>query len=813
MEITQLKRFIELNSPILFLGAGFNAGLMKDNKSIPLGDSLKIELIEVLESNGINDKWEEYSLQDISEIYIDELGNISFSEFLVNRFSGYKPSQNQLKLTNYSWKKIYTTNIDDVIENIFDKNDIRFIIQNSKNRRRNTNNVTEIIKLHGCVRNHSEGFVFSKLDYFSNFNNDFRFSSLSQDLIYEPFIIVGSNFEEDHISAMLKQIMDANKVTQVQNKTFLITPSLNAKTQRYLNKINGIWLQHNADDFLNIIGDINIQRQEKINIQIKNTGFLHVNPSLANVNREYKTNLYWGEHPTWDDISNNLDIINTAILNKVKNELINTQKHIALIGNRCSGKSTLLKRIGYMLVQKEYSVWEYKEDIFAWSSWCYHINRNKHNTKYALLVDDASRFYFDIRKLFKAIDADTNLLLVTTSSAYLHYKKKYALAEDQLCEIIVGKPNEQFIIDTHSKLTELGLLGELRKIDDVEGRINKLKEYSDISSMLFSITYGDGFKKRFEDIFTNNITNSTCKKIIQLLYIFDILDISYLPHDLLIKISKDDNDLQIRDLTDIIREKERRGYSLRNTYFRQLISTTLHENTSLSLIKEIVNIVAPNIDEGVESIHKEIFTMLIRPKEVVKRLKINKYKFLQMLYSIRELYDWSYNYWLQLGIAEQMNGDYDIALNHLRQAESIHPTSYMVHNAIGRNYLRKANSLRSYSEALPFIKEGTSILKELIYSRDTLGARGYSIHSLISELVSLSFKFNEKIPKKEYDEYKKLADEMVSRNNDDPMVDHLMKLISKYEHKFSNKTYKWDELGLVKAVLSEEEIYDLVDSF
>jgi hypothetical protein len=54
---------------------------------------------------------------------------------------------------------------------------------------------------------------------------------------------------------------------------------------------------------------------------------------------------------------------------------------------------------------------------------------------------------------------------------------------------------------------------------------------------------------------------------------------------------------------------------------------------------------------------------------------------------------------------------------------------------------------------------------------------------------------------------------MVSRNNDDPMVDHLMKLISKYEHKFSNKTYKWDELGLVKAVLSEEEIYDLVDSF
>ena len=78
MDIENISDFIKLNSPLLFLGAGFNYGLKKEGVEIPLGDSLIKELIETIESNGVFEEWDDFQLQDIIEVFSDEIRNSSF---------------------------------------------------------------------------------------------------------------------------------------------------------------------------------------------------------------------------------------------------------------------------------------------------------------------------------------------------------------------------------------------------------------------------------------------------------------------------------------------------------------------------------------------------------------------------------------------------------------------------------------------------------------------------------------------------------------------------------------------------------------
>lgn len=159
-----------------------------------------------------------------------------------------------------------------------------------------------------------------------------------------------------------------------------------------------------------------------------------------------------------------------------------------------------------------------------------------------------------------------------------------------------------------------------------------------------------------------------------------------------------------------------------------------------------------------------------------------------------------------------MRNEFDVALNHLKQAEAISPNSYMVHNAIGRNFMKKAASLNTFVEAEPFLEEGKSILKGLINSRDTQGARGYSIHSLISEHIKIAFKFNKTIPTDEYEKFKNLATDLSSRDNNDPMIKHLRTVMNRYEVRFLKKKYDWSELDLIKSLISQDEINEILDS-
>lgn len=147
-----------------------------------------------------------YSLSKICQFAEYEKSKEHLTDFLTEIFKYLQPSSFHYYFTNYPWRRIYTTNIDDLVENIFRKNNKDLLKQNSRRKSTLANENTEYIKLHGCVDNPSEGYTFSSEEYIDSIqrSNDYRFSSLSLDMQTQNFIFIGTNFDEFNIDYYLK---------------------------------------------------------------------------------------------------------------------------------------------------------------------------------------------------------------------------------------------------------------------------------------------------------------------------------------------------------------------------------------------------------------------------------------------------------------------------------------------------------------------------------------------------------------------------------------------------------------------------------
>ena len=169
LEVQELKRILFDTNPILFLGAGFSYGATNDKGIIPTGEALKDEIFKEFVEKKVTqsdaDEIRVSSLQDMCQFIYDYLNKKEeLKTFLMSRFKGVKPKDFHLLLTSYQWKRIYTVNIDDLVEKIYSNNTCPILVQN-KSKEQLCDDCVEYIKLHGCVNAPEEPIVFSKSEY------------------------------------------------------------------------------------------------------------------------------------------------------------------------------------------------------------------------------------------------------------------------------------------------------------------------------------------------------------------------------------------------------------------------------------------------------------------------------------------------------------------------------------------------------------------------------------------------------------------------------------------------------------------------
>ncbi len=356
-------------------------------------------------------------------------------DFLRAKLENCIPADFHKVILQYKWKRIYTTNIDDLVENTIPVGSV--FTQNELHVRKQfrTQQYVEYIKLHGCVRNPSCGYVFGRSQYMKRIaDNDNALVSLyNNDIQTENFIFLGFDDDEIDFDAFFKS--RESRGTR-KGKLFFINPNEHPIFVSMVRIKGGVHIPMKAREFAAVIEDVIGGRNENGNINKEISGFLHVNQRLNLLAAEepQDSKLYFGEVPTWQDIYYDWDFnypVNSRVIKTIEG-VAEREDHphtlTAVYGYVVSGKTTALKRIGAMLCDIGYRVYEYSGrelNVRLFADACAQMDDTD---KIALLVDNAPYYYRELEQLISTFPRQKALAVVGAGSARSHTKKKYSVS-------------------------------------------------------------------------------------------------------------------------------------------------------------------------------------------------------------------------------------------------------------------------------------------------------------------------------------------------------------------------------------------------
>lgn len=786
-QIEKLKRVLLYGHPILFLGAGFSKGCFtKSNKPLPDGNSLKKDIIEnillIKPNDSEYDELLNTSLSEVCEYCTTTVNKTKLEDYLVDIYSYCKPANFHKCFSDYRWQRIYTTNIDDVIENTFPSDAL--LIQNLNRPKTITQgDKIEYIKLHGCVRNPDGGFIFTSREYIDSMqkSRDYRFNQFGMDIQYKDFIFIGSDYNESNLDYYL--MLYQQNAGSSKGNIFFINPSCSFILEKKIEKLGGNIIRWKTEEFSNFLQSeilTNLDSNTKILNEIN--GFYSFSDNIMQLKnyKSYRSDLYLGNEPKWQDILNDWDFQNKDLLDRfeiytsyISSKNIN-HSIFSIVGKTMAGKSVYLKRLGLILHGEGYQVFDFIGRKFNYFSFIENAKKQP-TTKFCLIIDNASYYYGALRTLLRIFPKQKEIIILTTSRPFFHNRKRYNLVTETFFEYYIEDSiNYNFAIEIEDKLDKKGYLGELKK-KTKEERVKYIVKSNDTPNLLFGITYGKGFYKRFQTELASHYKHFSfpAKDLLTSLAIFEKLDLPYYPLEILTLVLQNQTKETIKEVEDFIKYNEFNAIELRNSYLVNIILSKTHPLKILEIIKELLVNISPQVLDDIPSFWNEIQSTLMKEKLLRKKLKLKTSSIKNMFFDIQNYYNDNYNYWIQLGISEQIDNEYEKALNHFRQAEALYPDSYMVRNAIARNFLKQANYIQDIVNAKPYFEEGEELIISLIKEREEFQVKAFSTHCYLYEKINYLNKFKILPPDQDLKEMFNLLKTILDKDTEDGMAKHI----------------------------------------
>lgn len=832
-----LKRKLSKDiKPILFTGAGFSYNAPNGNGDIlPLGNELKNRIIsEVLSldiSIGTGAELSNYPLDKVYGYALAE-NEGQLIAFMMTLFSNVKALEHQKIISNFPWQKIYTLNIDDLIENA---TSLRINpVNSSKPLPNNIKNSIDYIKLHGCVRNKDGGFIFSHNEYINKLSGplDHRFAKLTEDLQTQDFVCIGNSGDEPDITYYLMRFGIGND--KRYGNLFIVNPSPSIIFKQDIKKSGAKLIEMDCEEFANwLIDNANIlQKSTRHNqSQYFKRNFLNVN----NIQGYYTTydnsdtKLYLGDHPKWEDIVAQYDfrtLFEKKIFAEIQRLIEDTTENIVctLLSKAIGGKSVQLKRLGMMFVEQGYDVYEYIGNELKSREFISGASETENNI-IVLLVDDASGYYNTIAQILNRFPIEKRLIVICASRPYFHYKKYYDIRYLPTYKCFNLDDMDINHLEYMSKsairtLKDKGLLGKIKGKSDEE----KLKFFirkADITEALWEIFEGSNLRKRYETAYsslialnekgdTTSLSKLTYKTIIGLA-IFNERELPFMPNALLVRLLGNNLSNVENRIVDIVKQVNMNGISLRTNMLTSLIISSASEQDKIEVIRDILQIVSSYIVGSRDSYWHQIQSRLMNVVFLKRVLKLKPQKIKELFNKLLRFYEEDENYFIQLGRIEQEMGKYELALNHFIQADIHSPNLYTVRNAIARNYLKQSydDQLLKSEDAAKCYSKGKKLMVDLIEERETYQVKAYSIHSLVIETIKYWSARHIMPSKEEVTELFKYLKDAISEFEGDPRIygvnKYFMSFIKRKNLQSMLPKLDFVDLKLVNQLFSQEE--------
>ena len=178
MELSEAIRHILDGNAVLFVGSGFSAGAVKeDGNEFSTAKPLAHLLLSECGYGADTD-----DLGQASELYKDEKGEIALVDFVRKEFTAVDITKEQTLIGSLPWKRIYTTNYDNVLEIAYQRNKRRLdcvVLSNRPQEYKDKKNL--------CI--HLNGKVTSLTEH--KLNDEFKLTNtsyLTESFLKSPWI-------------------------------------------------------------------------------------------------------------------------------------------------------------------------------------------------------------------------------------------------------------------------------------------------------------------------------------------------------------------------------------------------------------------------------------------------------------------------------------------------------------------------------------------------------------------------------------------------------------------------------------------------
>lgn len=751
-ESTILKECLEKHSPILYVGAGFSIGCKnKKEESITgakglcklLYDHFWIDKTNAQDELAKKFK-EECDLKKLCQLLkLLEL-SVERDQFLTEYFSGCHVESDDARniICTYPWEKIFTVNIDDLIENIYLKQGNQINIWNKDNdNKKHCPNYPTLIKLHGCVANPKEGYVFDDDEYKLFLNDDnYLISEFADAYSKNDIIFLGTEFNEEDLSNIITRYSIKGYEASIVNHYFFVTPTINNELLRL--KIETSSNMHHicmyANEFFEFINK-QINYSNELYNKLKENGLINVYEMYSHISQSYESKLYHGYDITYGDLKNNWDIseYNKDIMDWIRKDEHN--KLISIYGNEYVGKTCVAKRLLYDLFIVDYECYEFElKSEYRIELFLDYITNNC-SKDVAVLFEGASYLYeLLVQKIVNNNPYDHRIIIITTDNTINHKKKYHSLLKNENC-CIIAKSEE---VDEHKanliyeKLEDKHSLSKLLDIsNDKDIIIKKMKKNNDIIDILYISSNGRGFDEHISTFILSDIeSNRLSSKEIGLFCLLGKIGIVNVPITLFHRCAKIlDRRFNAQTFANIFRRIMQIQYdSYRLRYMRYLSNKYSRALTNDEIERVIISVVGLYTNRFEEGEYNEYSSLLYKILNLKSLEKILPYDIIKKIYAQTEDKCCKYSYyWVQRGLCaqKQSNPDFEEADRFLREARKINPRSYQVDHAIAKNLINRGLDNIIQNEA--YYQDGISLLIALLDNEKFSRAFGYSLHAFI----------------------------------------------------------------------------------
>lgn len=321
----------------IFTGAGFSLlANDREGRTLPVGDDLRNELL--VEFPGTPSTLQLPQLCTLlSRSKKNELDKYIESRFDVRDYSEHYNNLEYVNIPN-----IFTTNVDNLLENVFRGNPNKYLNNASLNGASiGDKSAIDYIYLHGNVSDAESSLIFGDLDIASAFSNDpNRWNYLKSIMNRYPTLFWGYALRD---AGTLQVFSDAIEDNNKKNSWIIVHPDFTSEGEiEYYKSLDLKIIISDTESFLEYLKKFKSSHpvSEK---DFDNPFPEHSIPSHSDIQHRSIQDFYQGAAPSWSDIYSPR-VAKLRYFGDVE-EQINKGRNVLITGGPATGKTTLLMQV------------------------------------------------------------------------------------------------------------------------------------------------------------------------------------------------------------------------------------------------------------------------------------------------------------------------------------------------------------------------------------------------------------------------------------------------------------------------------------